>query len=61
MLRVRAVRGGAIQAFDVRGLVAEAARHDCVLGVTRLIGDFVPPGTVLVEVYGARPDRIPSG
>ncbi|MFJ6423875.1 DUF2254 domain-containing protein [Streptomyces hydrogenans] len=58
VMRVRTVQGGAIQAFDVRGLVAEAARHDCVLVVTRLIGDFVPPGTVLVEVYGgtSRPD-----
>ncbi|MFC8760695.1 DUF2254 domain-containing protein [Streptomyces sp. NPDC057193] len=52
--RVRAVRGGAVQAFDVRGLIAEAARHDCVFVVTRLVGDFVPPGTVLVEVHGGR-------
>lgn len=52
MVRIRSVRGGAVQAFDVRGLVAEAARHDCVLVVTRLIGDFVPPGTVLAEVHG---------
>ncbi|MDT9687327.1 DUF2254 domain-containing protein [Streptomyces sp. P9(2023)] len=50
--RVRSERGGAIQAFDVAGLVAEAARHDCVFVVPRLIGDFVPPGTVLVEVHG---------
>ncbi|MFF7178596.1 DUF2254 family protein [Streptomyces sp. NPDC008121] len=50
--RVRTERGGAIQAFNVPGLVAEAARHDCVFVVTRLIGDFVPPGTVLVEVHG---------
>ncbi|MHA4773533.1 DUF2254 domain-containing protein [Streptomyces sp. MSC1_001] len=52
--RIRAVRGGAVQAFDVRGLIAEAARHDCVLVVTRRVGDFVPPGTVLVEVHGGR-------
>ncbi|MFC8952763.1 DUF2254 domain-containing protein [Streptomyces sp. NPDC057101] len=52
--RIRAVRGGAVQAFDVRGLIAEAARHDCVFVVTRLVGDFVPPGTVLVEVHGGR-------
>lgn len=57
-MRVRTVRGGAIQAFNVAGLVAEAARHDCVFVVTRLIGDFVPPGSVLVEVHGggSRPD-----
>ncbi|MEU8618753.1 DUF2254 domain-containing protein [Streptomyces sp. NPDC048623] len=53
VLRVRTVRGGALQAFDVPGLVAEAARHDCVFVVTRLIGDFVPPDTVLVEVHPA--------
>lgn len=58
VLRIRTVRGGAIQAFNVPGLIAEAARHDCVFVVTRLIGDFVPPGTVLVEVRGgtSRPD-----
>ncbi|MER7661061.1 MULTISPECIES: DUF2254 domain-containing protein [unclassified Streptomyces] len=49
---VRAERGGAIQAFNVTALVAEAVRHDCCLVVTHLIGDFVPAGTVLVEVHG---------
>ncbi|WP_426405398.1 DUF2254 domain-containing protein [Streptomyces sp. R-07] len=60
VVRIRTVRGGAIQAFDVRGMVAEAARHDCVFVVTRLIGDFVPPGTVLVEAHGgaSRPDPV---
>ncbi|MEV5974739.1 DUF2254 domain-containing protein [Streptomyces sp. NPDC051921] len=60
--RLRTGRGGAIQAFDVAGLVAEAARHDCVFVVTRLIGDYVPPGTVLIEVHGGTsqpdPDRV---
>ena len=62
VMRVRSGRGGAIQAFNVAGLVAEAARHDCVFVVTRLIGDFVPPGTVLIEVHGGTskpdPDRV---
>ncbi|MEV4946938.1 DUF2254 domain-containing protein [Streptomyces sp. NPDC053755] len=61
-LRIRSEHGGAIQAFDLRRLVAEAVRHDCVLVVTRLIGDFVPPGAVLVEVHGGTsrpaPDRV---
>ncbi|MEU8675438.1 DUF2254 domain-containing protein [Streptomyces sp. NPDC048560] len=58
VMRISTPRGGAIQAFNVAGLVAEAARHDCVFVVTRLIGDFVTPGTVLVEVHGgtSRPD-----
>ncbi|MFD9030830.1 DUF2254 domain-containing protein [Streptomyces sp. NPDC059567] len=62
VMRIRTGRSGAIQAFNVAGLVAEAARHDCVFVVTRLIGDFVPPGTVLVEVHGGTskpdPDRV---
>ncbi|MFC9245905.1 DUF2254 domain-containing protein [Streptomyces sp. NPDC057136] len=62
VMRIRTGRGGAIQAFNVTGLVAEAARHDCVFVVTRLIGDFVTPGTVLVEVHGGTskpdPDRV---
>lgn len=57
---IRARQGGAIQAFDVRGLVAEAARHDCVLVVTRLVGDFVPPGAVLAEVHGGASPPAPE-
>ncbi|MER5935106.1 DUF2254 domain-containing protein [Streptomyces sp. NPDC002054] len=52
---VRSERGGAIQAFHVSGLLAEAERHDCVFVVTHLIGDSVPPGAVLVEVHGGAP------
>ncbi|MFJ3308743.1 DUF2254 domain-containing protein [Streptomyces sp. NPDC086549] len=49
---LRSEQGGAIQAFDVQGLRAAALRHDCVLVVTHRVGDFVPPGAVLIEVYG---------
>lgn len=60
--RIRTARGGAIQAVDAAGLVAEAARHDCTFVVAHLIGDFVPPGAVLVEVHGGTsapdPDRV---
>ncbi|MFJ9079579.1 DUF2254 domain-containing protein [Streptomyces sp. NPDC102278] len=52
VLSIRAERGGAIQAFHVAALVAEATRHDCTFIARHLIGDFVPPGTVLVEVHG---------
>ncbi|MFF5714991.1 DUF2254 domain-containing protein [Streptomyces sp. NPDC012756] len=54
MMRVRTEAGGAVQAFDVPGLLAEAARHDCVFVVPLLPGDSVPPGAVLVEVHGGR-------
>ncbi|MEV6394621.1 DUF2254 domain-containing protein [Streptomyces sp. NPDC051907] len=49
---VRSPHGGAIQAFHTAGLVAAAARHDCTFVVPHLVGDFVPPGAVLVEVHG---------
>ncbi|MEU5209119.1 DUF2254 domain-containing protein [Streptomyces sp. NPDC020742] len=52
---VRSELGGAIQAFDVAGLRATAVRYDCVLVLTHPVGDFVPPGTVLVEVHGGGP------
>jgi uncharacterized membrane protein len=52
LLRVTAEQGAAIQALDPHGLVRLAARSDCVVLVTRSVGDFVPPGGVLLEVYG---------
>lgn len=59
-MRIRTERGGAVQAFNVAGLIAEAARHDCVFVVPRLVGDFVPPGTVLVEVHGGTNEPEPA-
>jgi uncharacterized membrane protein len=51
-LVVRAAHGGAIQAVDLRGLVAWARTHDCVVVVRHPIGDFVPAGAAVIEVYG---------
>ncbi|MFE9629605.1 DUF2254 domain-containing protein [Streptomyces sp. NPDC006463] len=50
---IRSERGGVIQAFDVAGLIATAVRHDCVLVLAHQVGDFVPPGTTLVEAHGS--------
>ncbi|WP_371667201.1 DUF2254 domain-containing protein [Streptomyces sp. NBC_00289] len=50
--RIRSERGGVIQAFDAAGLVALAARHDCVLVLGASVGDFVPPGGTVVEIHG---------
>ncbi|MFJ3722830.1 DUF2254 domain-containing protein [Streptomyces sp. NPDC090045] len=50
---VRSERGGVIQAFDAAGLIATAVRHDCVLVLAHQVGDYVPPGTTLVEVHGS--------
>ncbi|WP_328619682.1 DUF2254 domain-containing protein [Streptomyces sp. NBC_00354] len=53
---IRSERGGVIQAFDATGLIATAVRHDCILVLAHQVGDFVPPGTTLVEAHGsARP------
>jgi uncharacterized membrane protein len=49
---VRSVRSGTIQAVHPRGLVAVAAKHDCLLVLTHGVGDFVPLGAVLIEVRG---------
>lgn len=49
---VRSVRSGTIQAVHRRGLVAVAAKNDCLLVLTHGVGDFVPHGAVLIEVRG---------
>jgi uncharacterized membrane protein len=48
-------RSGAIQAIDARGLVALARRADCVLVLPHSVGDFVPTGAVVVQVFGTPP------
>jgi uncharacterized membrane protein len=57
-LVARSARAGAIQAINDRGLGRIARNHDCVVVVPKAVGDFVPEGSVLVEVYGARAAEI---
>ena len=52
---VRTARAGAIQAFDGRGLVRFAHTHRCRLVLRHGVGDFVPEGAALVEIYGDDP------
>ncbi|MFI6146970.1 DUF2254 domain-containing protein [Streptomyces sp. NPDC051109] len=56
---IRSESGGVIQAFDAAGLIAAAVRDDCVLVLAHQIGDFVPPGTTLVEAHGSAPSPDP--
>ncbi|MGW6985342.1 DUF2254 domain-containing protein [Streptomyces sp. NPDC054932] len=56
---IRSERGGVIQAFDAAGLIAAAVRHECVLVLAHQIGDFVPPGSTLVEAHGSGPSPDP--
>jgi uncharacterized membrane protein len=55
-LVVRSARAGAVQAVDARGLVRFARRHGCLLVLRRPVGDFVPAGAVLLDVYGGTAD-----
>jgi uncharacterized membrane protein len=55
---VRTARAGAIQAVDVRGLLALAREHDSVLVLLHAVGDFVPTGASLVQVYGPAPSTV---
>ena len=54
-LRVTAERAGAIQAVHAAGLVRWAGEHDCVVVLRQAVGDFVPSGRVLMDVYGDVP------
>jgi uncharacterized membrane protein len=51
-LAVHSAKPGAIQAFDVRGLVRWAREHDRLVVIRHMIGDFVPAGAKLIEAYG---------
>ncbi len=46
---------GIVQAVNKRALVALARRAGCVLVMRPSIGDFVPVGAPLLQVYGPRP------
>lgn len=53
---VRTARAGVIQAVDGRGLVRWARKHERVIYLKHPIGDFVPAGSGLVEVWGQSDD-----
>jgi uncharacterized membrane protein len=52
-LEVHSGGAGAIQAVDQRGLLAAAVRYDCLLVLPHAVGDIVPHGSVIVQVFGA--------
>lgn len=51
-LVVKSGKAGAIQAIDVRGLIAWAGQQDCQLVIQGAVGDFVATGDPLIEVFG---------
>lgn len=54
-LVVRMLRGGAIQAVDIRGLGKWAHAQGSLVVLRHPIGDFVSAGAPLIEVYGPEP------
>jgi uncharacterized membrane protein len=51
---VSSLKAGVVLAFDVVGLVAVAARHQCVIELVPRVGDFVAPGDPVFRTYGSR-------
>ena len=51
-LTVRSPRAGAIQGAHADALVAWARQEDCLIVLRHAIGDFVPSGATLIDVYG---------
>jgi len=51
-LTVRSTRPGAVQAVDLRGIAAWAARRECLVVMRHSVGEFVETGDALFEVYG---------
>jgi thiol reductant ABC exporter CydC subunit len=49
---VRSRRAGAIQAVDADALVRWSGEHDGLIVLRHGIGDFVPRGATLIDVYG---------
>ena len=51
---MRSARPGAIQAVDGKALIGWAQTHDCLVVLRHAIGDFVPLGARLIDVYGGQ-------
>ncbi len=49
---VESVRAGAVQAIDYEGLARIARETGCLVVALPAVGDFVPEGAALFEVYG---------
>src|SRR5262249_11856523 len=51
-LVIRSAGPGAIQALHIPGPAAWAREHGCLVVLRRRVGDFVPAGAKLIEIYG---------
>jgi uncharacterized membrane protein len=46
-------RGGVVLAFDVKGILALAIGHDCLIELVPQVGNFVAPGDPIFRIYGS--------
>jgi uncharacterized membrane protein len=45
-------KAGVVLAYDIRGLIALATRHNCIIEMVPQVGNYVAPGDQLFRVYG---------
>jgi uncharacterized membrane protein len=57
-VKVKSLHGGVVLAFDEAGLIALAARHNCVIEMVPQVGNFVAPGDPLFRLYGSTDERL---
>jgi uncharacterized membrane protein len=48
---VPSLRDGVVLAFDIKGIVALAARHACLIELVPQVGNYVAPGDPLFRIY----------
>jgi uncharacterized membrane protein len=48
---VASTRNGVVLAFDIKGIVALAARHGCLIELVPQVGNYVAPGDTLFRIY----------
>jgi uncharacterized membrane protein len=51
-------RDGVLLAFDIKGIVAIAARQACVVELVPQVGDYVAPGDPLFRIYDTDADTV---
>ena len=51
-LAVHSAAAGAVQAIHIAGLVRWARENECVVVLHHRVGDFVPTGAILIDLYG---------
>jgi uncharacterized membrane protein len=57
-VKVKSLHGGVVLAFDEAGLIALAARHNCVIEMVPQVDNFVAPGDPLFRLYGSTDERL---